>query len=230
MSKTGLKAIPWMRFVGEAAVIIVSVFVAIALESMWQERQAAAEARDGLAQVLIELRQDRADLEAVVERQSEIDGMYGEIQTWLGDPETMPSQQFTDYLDDITYDNRTLFTRRSAWNMMVESGYLPLLEDSELAGQMANFYEDLVARLDFNNDNYDREFFTVIRDTGSRVWDSTNSRFRTSDPEEIGRFRDQLRYLHKVWNIWYLNFLEDYAAASDTLTGEIEDYLAMYPQ
>jgi hypothetical protein len=226
MSGSNASSLPWRRLAGEALLIIVSVFVAIALESLWQERQKAAEAREGLEQVLLELQQDRSDVDAVAARQAQLDQMYIELQEWLGNPDTVPADQLTRYLDDMTYDNRTLFARRSAWTMMVESGFLPLLDDPPLVGRMANFYEDMTARLDFNNGNYDDEFFTIIRDTGSGVWDSTNGRFRNLDPEAIGRFRDQLRYLHRVWNLWYLDFLSDYAAASDALIEEIESYLA----
>ena len=40
-----------LRFGGEAMLIVVSVFVAIWLESMWQDRAEAMDAKESLAQV-----------------------------------------------------------------------------------------------------------------------------------------------------------------------------------
>ena len=219
------RKLPWQRIVGEMTVIVVSVFVAIALESAWQERQKAGEAKQALAQVLIEIRQDRVILDDVLVRQQAIDAIYVRLLEWLGDPQSIPAEQFTATLDDLVYDNQTLFARRSAWTMMVESSYLPLLDAPALVNRLGSFYEDETARLDFNNENYDDELFTILRETGSTVWDFTNMKLRTSDPTEIGRFRDQLRYLHRTWNLWYVDFMRDYGRSADALIADIERYL-----
>jgi hypothetical protein len=46
------KQVSWHRFIGEAVLIISSVFVAIALESAWQDRQQFLEAHGALDQML----------------------------------------------------------------------------------------------------------------------------------------------------------------------------------
>ena len=48
-----------VRFGGEAILIVVSVFVAILLESMWQDRTEEKEARESLAQVRLSLLEDK---------------------------------------------------------------------------------------------------------------------------------------------------------------------------
>ena len=220
--------ITWQRVAGEALLIVASVFVAIALESMWQERQQAAEARAALAQMLDELKQDQTDLRYAIRRQAEIDGTYTKVRGWLADVGTVPAQEFQGAIDNLAFDNATLFVRTSAWTTMVESGYLPLLRDELLISRMADLYENQGVRLAWNNDSYDRELWKVVRDTSTRVWDFENQRFLSADPEALQTLRGQIRYLHLIWNRWYQEFLKRYGETQATLISEIEAYLRRY--
>jgi acid phosphatase family membrane protein YuiD len=86
-------ALKWRRVLGEAVLIIASVFVAIALESAWQERQQARAAQEALAQMLDDLRQDRSNLDTVAARQQEIDRLYAQMREWLADPATLDGER-----------------------------------------------------------------------------------------------------------------------------------------
>jgi hypothetical protein len=54
-----INKIRFSRIASEATLIFVSVFVAIWLESQWQNRSDRIEARESLSQVLAELRDDQ---------------------------------------------------------------------------------------------------------------------------------------------------------------------------
>jgi hypothetical protein len=66
--------IPWRRIASERTLIVVSVFIAIALESAWQDQRDTQDAIEVLVQLLEELRQDRAELEVVIAEQRELRG------------------------------------------------------------------------------------------------------------------------------------------------------------
>ena len=63
--------VSWRRLLSEAFVIVASVYLAIVLEGMSDERDRASEAVDALVQLVEELRKDRADVaEILVEQES----------------------------------------------------------------------------------------------------------------------------------------------------------------
>ena len=186
----------WQRIVGEAALIIASVFVAIVLEGMWQERVQAAEARAALGQLLEELREDRVEADRVIARQVEMDGEFDELRTWLAAPSTLPANEFNKNMDSIALDNSGLYGRQSAWSNMVASGHLPLLNDSVLIGQLADLYERRMTRLHANNENYDAINIALMQEAGAAIWDGDNRRLLTDDPLAISTFRGELRYTH----------------------------------
>jgi hypothetical protein len=219
------RRVQWQRVAGEAALIIASVFVAIVLEGMWQERVQAADAHSALVQLLQELKQDQADLERVAARQVEIDKQYTDLRRWLADPATLPADEFHETLENISVDNMTLYVRQSAWANMVAGGHLQLIDDPMLVNHLADLYENRVARLDLNNNNYDVELFTAMREVGTSIWDGDNRKLLTNDPFAISVFRGQLRYLHIIWNLWYIDFMSQYAIALDALILEVESYL-----
>jgi hypothetical protein len=215
----------WQRIVGEAALIIASVFVAIVLEGLWQERVQAAEARAALGQLLNELREDRVEAERVISRQVEIDGEFLELRTWLAAPSTLPADAFNKNMDSISLDNSGLYARKSAWFNMVASGHLPLLNDSSLVSKLADLYEKRMARLNMNNENYDNINIALMRESGTAIWDGDNRRLLTDDPLAISTFRGELRYVHIAWNKWYIDFVKGYAGALDELIAEVDAYL-----
>ena len=222
------QAFKLQRVAGEAVLIIASVFVAIVLEGMWQERVQATEARAALGQLLNELREDRVEVERVIARQLEIDGEFAELRSWLAEPSTLPADAFNKNMDSISLDNTGLYGRQSAWSNMVASGYLPLLNDSALVSLLADLYERRMTRLLANNENYDNINIALMRVAGAAIWDGDNRRLLTDDPLAISSFRGELRYVHIAWTKWYIDFCYRYAGALDELIVDVEAYLQEY--
>jgi hypothetical protein len=77
-----------VRVAGDVALIMISVFVAISLESMWQEHSDAVDARATLAQLLQELRADNAYLQTVLAEQEMTGGLHSDLLNWFADPES----------------------------------------------------------------------------------------------------------------------------------------------
>jgi len=63
--------LPWARVLAEGALIIVSVYLAIVLEGMSQDREAKQAAHIALAQMLDEMRADRSDVAEIRAEQLE---------------------------------------------------------------------------------------------------------------------------------------------------------------
>ena len=74
-------------------------------------------------------------------------------------------------------------------------------------------------------DDYDENLNDIARNSAPEYWDGANGRLLTTDFYEHAKFRNQLRYLHISWNIWYLDLLDQYQLTLDSLILEIESYL-----
>jgi hypothetical protein len=219
----------WRRITGEAVLIISSVFVAIALESAWQERQNFLAAQGALGQMLEELRQDRADLDEVLDEQRSLDSTYRRVISWLSDPESLSEQEFGEAMVFLSYSNRTMYPRRSAWTTMVASGQLQLLNNAELVTKLGDLHENLYLRLITNGNAYDQDLFTTMRESVPRVWDYNEYRFLTLDATEIARLRGELKFIHYTWNQWYLELLtEEYGTVLDELIADVDAYLVSH--
>lgn len=209
----------------QGLLIVVSVYVAIVLEGISADHRDAREAREALAQMLGEMRQDRADLQEIRAEQLERDRQYVSLDRWLSAPASIPADSFTAALDAVTGSNRTLYPRRSAWTTMVAAGQLRDLDDPELVTRLGNFYESVNDRVIDNGNDYDASLDDVGRNSAVHVWDPSAGRLLTSEAAEIAVFRNQLHYLHYSWNRWYLDLLGDYERQLDALIGELETYL-----
>lgn len=137
----------------------------------------------------------------------------------------MPLDEVAETLDLVFFSNRTLYPRRSAWTTMLASGQLAELESPGLVSRLGNFYESLNARVVDNGDDYDESINDIGRNSAPDYWDGTSRRLLTTDVYELTRFRNQLRYLHLSWNLWYLDLLDNYQQTLDPLILEIESYL-----
>lgn len=223
------KQVSWHRFIGEAALIISSVFVAIALESAWQDRQQFLEAQGALGQMLQELRHDRADLVEVLDEQRSLDSTYRKVISWLADPASLPEQEFGEAVKLLSYSNRTMYPRRAAWTTMVASGQLRLVNNAELVTKLGDLHENLHQRLIWNGKAYDNDLFTTMRESVPRIWDYNEHRLLTFDATEIARLRGELMFIHYTWNQWYLEFLtEEYGTMLDELIAEVDAYLSSH--
>lgn len=217
--------LPWARFLAEAALIVGSVYFAIVLESASQDREARSSAHLALVQMLAELREDSADLNEIREEQLERSKQYVVLDRWLSSPESIPLDSVSETLDLVFFSNRTLYPRRSAWTTMLSAGQLAELESPGLVSRLGDFYESLYARVVDNGDDYDQSLNDLARNSVPKYWDGTSGRLLTTDDYSISIFRNQLRYLHVSWNIWYLDLLDNYGQALDSLILEIESYL-----
>ena len=217
--------LPWARMLSEGTLIIVSVYLAIVLEGVSQDREAKSSAHLALVQMLAELREDSADLEEIREEQLVRSKQYVILDQWLATPESMPLDSIAEMLDLVFFSNRTLYPRRSAWTTMLSAGQLAELESPGLVSRLGDFYESLNARVVDNGDDYDESLNDLARNSVPKYWDGTSGRLLTTDDYRISMFRNQLRYLHVSWNIWYLDLLDNYGQALDSLILEIESYL-----
>ncbi len=223
------KKTSWRRISGEAVLIISSVFVAIALESAWQDRQNFLAAQGALGQMLEELRQDRADLDEVLDEQRNLDSTYRRVISWLADPESLSEQEFGEAVKFLSYSNRTMYPRRSAWTTMVASGQWQLLNNAELVTKLGDLHENRYLRLITNGNAYDEDLFTTMRESVPRIWDYNEYRFLTLDASEIARLRGELKFIHYTWNQWYLELLtEEYGTVLDELIADVDAYLVSH--
>ena len=66
------RGVSWRRLLSEAVVIVASVYLAIVLEGMSDDRDRATEAVDALVQLVEELRKDRSDVAEVIAEQENL--------------------------------------------------------------------------------------------------------------------------------------------------------------
>lgn len=220
-----LPKLPWVKLLGEGALIIVSVYFAIVLEGMSQDREEKLSAHTALAQMLGELREDSADLDEIREEQLARDNQYAALDEWLERPGSMPVDSVAETMDSIFFSNRTLYPRRSAWTTMVAAGQLGELEAPDLVARLGDFYESFVPRVIDNGNDYDESLNDIARNSAPEIWDGVNGQLLTTDVRQITAFRNQLRYMHISWNVWYLDLLDDYEQTLDSLVPDIESYL-----
>ena len=221
-----IQKLPWTKILGEGLLIIVSVYLAIFLEGVSQDREGKISAQLALGQMLGELREDSEDVEEIREEQLARNKQYENLDEWFASPDTMPLDAVAETLDLVFYSNRTLYPRRSAWTTMLASGQLAELDSPGLVLRLGDFYESLNARVVDNGNDYDESLNDIARNSAPDYWDGVNRRPLTTDVHELTRFRNQLRYLHISWNIWYLDLLDHYQQTLDSLILEIETYLA----
>jgi len=86
---------------GEAVVIFVSVFVAIWLESEWQNRADRIEARESLGQLLAELRADQEFAKQVRVEQTTFLETTEKILIWLENKDSHPKQSDQDVFENL---------------------------------------------------------------------------------------------------------------------------------
>lgn len=98
-----LPEVSWARLLGEGVLIIVSVYFAIVLEGLSQEREARLSAHTALAQMLGEMQQDLVDLDEIRGEQLTRDRQYTDMEKWLADPESMPLDRMAEAMHAVFY-------------------------------------------------------------------------------------------------------------------------------
>ena len=213
----------FLRVIREATLIFASVFVAIWLESSWQNYKNVTAARVSLGQIYSELKADRAFLEEVLENQKAFLQKNENLLLWLANPESLPNDLVHQTLEEFGAV-LTIWPRRAAWTTMVASGQLVLLNDSELVRSLGNYYEYSVSRLVYNGEEYDHAAFELEREAIPKIWDFEHKKLLTSEHERIAIFRGKIHRVN-IWARWYLGYVEEHSKELDTLILEVEQHL-----
>lgn len=217
----GWSRAPWARFLGEALLIVVSVYVAIGLEGVSSERARRIEATEGLRQLRAELVLDRADAQSVREAQERISDDYTRMVDWLESPSTMPADSFGASLRRLSLSNPTAYPRKGAWTALSSNGLLSAIDDPDLVVRISDHYENLVARIEYNGNDYDELLNGTMIEAVPAAWD----RIRDRPTGDLTELRGRLDYLGNDWNGYYRELIDRYAAALDSMIADIDRYL-----
>ena len=213
--------VSWVKLLRDAAVVVGSVYLAIVLEGISETRDRRVDAEQALMRLHTELQQDRADLDVIMAAQADRQVRHQRIDRWLSRPEAIPADSMTEHLTALFSVNRTMFPRNSSWTTMVSSGQLTYLEDPALVARLANFYENLHERLEYNGVVYDRWVSDVARDAVTSVWNRVDGRPMAIDSEDIARFRGDLLGLLDL-SIGFYGLLEEWRRELDEVLEAVE--------
>lgn len=211
------------RFGGEAILIVVSVFVAILLESMWQDHAEAMDARESLAQVRRSLAEDRAFLDRVEEEQKAADEYVQLLIQWAANPEFIPAAEVSDIFLNYSMPI-SIWPRRAAWDSMVSAGQLRLLGAPDLTTKIGDYYEHHLRRVGYNGQQYDQLFVGIFEGDLPRLWNFEEGRLLDTNPDARVHFRNRLVQL-RAWTRYYLNYVETNRGLIDELTADIDEFL-----
>ena len=114
-----------VRLVGEAIVIIVSVYTAIVLEGMSSDRERRASALESLRNVRAELLADEQQARDYARQKEERALLFSQLSDWLSSDGSIPADSFGVALEGILTGNVTAFPKRASWTTMVSQGSLP---------------------------------------------------------------------------------------------------------
>ncbi len=212
-----------IRFGGEAILIVVSVFVAIYLESMWQDRAEKLEARESLTQVRISLLEDKDFFDRVEKEQTAAAEQTRLLIQWFSSPETLPNEQVHKVLESYIMPI-SIWPRRAAWNSMVSSGQLRLLDAPGLTTRIGDYYEHHLRRIEYNGRQYDGTFTAITERELQHIWNFEEQQLLTTDPVRLTEFRNRLRYLNR-WIEYYLEAVDRNRSLVEELVVEIDQYL-----
>lgn len=212
------RAVPWLRLLGEAVLIVLSVYLGIALEGIFAERERRAEAVAALSALRAELELDHADAVEILGLQAAQIESNGRIRRWLTAPAAAPVDSLGAALLHVLTDNRTMFPRKSSWTTMVSEAQLSVLGDPRLVRGLANFYEHSNVRLEYNGDRYDDTTQDMLRVRMPAVWDVGEQRFLTTDEAALRTFASQMIQVQRQ--------SEGYSDLLTAWKSELEDVMA----
>lgn len=104
----------WKRWAGEFGLILVSVYLAVFLESWSQQRADRQAARVALSQLLDELKDDLADFERIIATQEDLGHDYRALSRWLSEPDSYPADSVGAVVLRLGTENPTLFARQAS--------------------------------------------------------------------------------------------------------------------
>ena len=215
----------WRKLLLNAFVLVVSVYVAIVLEGISDTRARHREAVAALTMLRAELALDRQNLNVVLDAQRDRDVRHRRIDRWLKEAQSSPADSLAADFHALFSVNRTMFPRSASWTTMVSSGQLSDLRNPKLVSRLADFYENLNARLQYNGEIYDQWVMDVARSALPMVWDQGSGRLLTQDLTEIARLRGRLTGLHDL-SLGFIGLLEEWGVALDVLTADVDASLS----
>jgi len=214
----------WKFVVAEALIIAGSVYFAIVLEGISDERDKAAEATHALYQLREELRQDQKDLAEILAEQRELEATYQRVIDWLATPDAIPVAEFDRDITRLKHTNRTMFPRQATWTTMLAEGQLIALHNQPLVTSLGNLYENVNTRLVYNGVEYDNAKIATSRGILTELWDSLNQEFFNDDPEFIRQTRAKLHY-QRGHTQWYLQLLGQWGERLDSAINQVSEHL-----
>jgi hypothetical protein len=216
--------LPWRKLLVESLVVVASVYVAIVLEGASEARGRRVDALHALMSLRAELALDRTDLDVILAAQKDRDIRHRRLERWLGDVSAMPSDSVTADFRALFSVNRTMFPRNSSWTTMIASGQLSDLDDPILIARLANLYENLNVRLEYNGALYDDWVADVARSAVSDSWDLIEGQLLVSDGDEAHRLRSRLFGLHDLAQ-GFIGLLEDWGVQLDAVIADVDRYI-----
>jgi hypothetical protein len=221
MRKLGLRAL------GEAFLIVVSVYTAIVLQGMSSDRDRRASALESLRTVRAELLVDQQQASAYARQKEERSVHFSRLSAWLNSDDPIPADSFGVALEAILTGNVTAFPRRSAWTTMVSQGQLEFVSDAELVGRLADLFERWADRIAYNGEGYDEALWDVTRTSVPSIFDRRMHRFLRSDREARLEFDGQLFHL-EIWNDSYGDLLDRWAEEIGRTLVDLDRYLGLH--
>lgn len=213
-----------LRLVGEAVLIVVSVYVAIVLEGVSSDRDAQASALESLRTVQSELETDLSEARAYAAQKRARAVLFSDLSNWLRSDAAIPVDSFAVASEGILTGNYTVFPRRASWTTMVSQGQLGALREPALVSRLAELYEHWSERVTYNGQGYDEAIWIVTRETVPSIWDRRGRRFLRSDRTARLELDAQLVHL-EIWNESYGELLTLWAEEIEEVLAEVADRL-----
>ena len=102
-----------------------------------------------------------------------------------------------------------------------ERGVVHLDVHPVLVVEIADHYENLVARVEYNGNDYDELLNATMIESAPAAWDALRMR-QVGDLTEL---RGRLDYLATAWNGYYRDLMDSYVEAMDMLIADLDRYL-----
>jgi hypothetical protein len=210
------------KIITESFLIIISVLFAVILEGMWQQRQRRIEAGLLLNQLKNELSEDLSDLNGIIQNQRQKNEYYLLLLRELQSLNRESFYLLDSSLNKIGSDNRTLYPRTSSWSVLISSGLLTAVGEKDLSVKLMSFFEKENKRILDNGDGYDRTLNEMLRIHIPTFWDYVEKKPLSTDHQTISKFRSQMVHVHKEWNLYYIELLEQHKVNIENLIKLIE--------
>jgi hypothetical protein len=157
------------QFVFQFLIVAAGVWLAIVIGNNTAAQQRHIRANASLRAVLEELRQDEADIKAIIAAQDSNLAVIREFASKARNSSTSDAE-IADILEKRLTANRTLFPRRAAYTIMVNGEQLADLSDSALRLKIAELYDHNYVRL-VNNGSLSDEISFAFRYGILDYWD-----------------------------------------------------------